>query len=153
MLQFLLQEEEWLDQLQDLAGAGNFLEMQAQGLLLPRYDAEVRRQILYASLFSRVNLPKQRPRVFSMQLCIYVKMAVLITEILVLDQPSMRKFASKLDDVLKNCHQNFLIMIDFILSGIGDVQMKKSIEFKLLKTVITKKLDQNSGRNRLTAFR
>lgn len=39
-----------------------------------------------------------------MQLNIYLKVAVLVTEILVLDQPSMRKFASKLDDVLKNCH-------------------------------------------------
>ena len=88
-----------------------------------------------------------------MQLCIYVKMAVLITEILVLDQPSMRKFASKLDDVLKNCHQNFLIMIDFILSGIGEIKIKKSIDYKLLKTVITKKLDPSNGRNKLTAFR
>ena len=90
--------------MQDLAGAGNFLEMQAQGILLPRYDPDLRHQTLYASLFSPIHLSKQRPRVFSMQLNIYILMAALITEILVLDQPSMRKFASKLDDVLKNCH-------------------------------------------------
>ena len=118
MLRFLLEEEEWLDHLQDMAGTGNFLEMQAQGLLLPRYDPDQRIKTLYASLFSSIQLSKQRPRVFAMQLYIYVKSAVLITEILVLDPTSMRKFASKLDDVLKNCHQNFLLMIDFIVSGI-----------------------------------
>ena len=39
-----------------------------------------------------------------MQLNIYVVVAALLAELLVLDQPTMRKFASKLDDVLKNCH-------------------------------------------------
>ena len=68
-------------------------------------------------------------------------MAVLVTEILVLDQSSMRKFASKLDDILKNCHLNFLLMIDFILSAITETQIKKSIDFKLLKTIIIKKVD------------
>ena len=44
-------------------------------------------------------------------------------------------------------------MVDFILSGIGEIPIKKSIDFKLLKTVVTKKLDPNNARNRLTAFR
>lgn len=89
-----------------------------------------------------------------MQLNIYVRMAALLIEVLVLDQPSMRKFASKLDDVLKNCHQNFLLLIDFILGGITEVHVKKSIDCKLLHTVITKKLSANVMRaNRLTMFR
>ena len=66
-----------------------------------------------------------------MQLNIYVVMATLLTELLVLDQPTMRKFASKLDDVLKNCHQNFLLMIEFILSSTDD-NMKKGIDCVLL---------------------
>ena len=70
-----------------------------------------------------------------MQLNIYVVMATLLTELLVLDQPTMRKFASKLDDVLKNCHQNFLLMIDLsfnpILSSTDD-NMKKGIDCVLL---------------------
>lgn len=74
-----------------------------------------------------------------MQLNIYVAMAALLTELLVLDQPTVRKFASKLDDVLKNCHQNFLIMIDFILANPSE-EVKKNIDYVLLKKVITKKL-------------
>ena len=66
-----------------------------------------------------------------MQLNIYVVMATLLTELLVLDQPTMRKFASKLDDVLKNCHQNFLLMIEFTLSSTDD-NMKKGIDCVLL---------------------
>ena len=66
-------------------------------------------------------------------------MAALLTELLVLDQPTMRKFASKLDDVLKNCHQNFLLMIDFILSGMAESQ-KQGVDYVLLKKVIVKKL-------------
>ena len=42
MLKTLLFEEEWLDNLQDLAGTGCFIEMQAQGMLLPRYDPDKR---------------------------------------------------------------------------------------------------------------
>ena len=54
VLQFLLQEEEWLDQLHDLASSGNFQEMSAQGLLLPRFNPEFAQQTLYASLFQAV---------------------------------------------------------------------------------------------------
>ena len=78
--------------------------MSAQGLLLPRFKPEFETQTLYASLFDAIDLPKRRPKVFAMQLNIYIVMAALLTELLVLDQPTMRKFASKLDDVLKNCH-------------------------------------------------
>jgi hypothetical protein len=84
-------------------------------------------------------MAKQRPKVFAMQLNIYVVMAALLTELLVLDQPTVRKFASKLDDVLKNCHQNFIIMVDFILSSVGD-EIKKSIDYVLLHKVVVKKL-------------
>ena len=79
-------------------------------------------------------------------------MAVLITELLVLDQPTMRKFASKLDDVLKNCHQNFLLMIDFILSSAGE-DCKTNIDYVLLRKVIDKKLECQVKANRLTQFR
>ena len=79
-------------------------------------------------------------------------MAVLITELLVLDQPTMRKFASKLDDVLKNCHQNFLLMIDFILSSAGE-DCKTNIDYVLLRKVIDKKLECQVRANRLTQFR
>lgn len=45
-------------------------------------------------------------------------------------------------------------MIDILLSGITETAIKKSIDFKLLKTVITKKLDPtNALKNRLTTFR
>ena len=91
---------------------------------MPRFSADFSTQTLYASLFQSIQLLKQRPKVFSMQLNIYVVIAVLLTELLVLDQPTMRKFASKLDDVLKNCHQNFLLMIDFILNS-ADEELKK----------------------------
>ena len=74
-----------------------------------------------------------------MQLNIYVVIAALLTELLVLDQPTMRKFASKLDDVLKNCHQNFLLMVDFILSSADD-GLKKQIDCVLLRKVVVKKL-------------
>ena len=74
-----------------------------------------------------------------MQLNIYVVIAALLTELLVLDQPTMRKFASKLDDVLKNCHQNFLLMVDFILSSADD-ELKKQIDCVLLRKVVVKKL-------------
>ena len=87
-----------------------------------------------------------------MQLNIYVVMAVLMTELLVLDQPTVRKFASKIDDVLKNCHYNFLIMVDFILSSAGD-DIKKSIDYVLLKKVVVKKLQDKVKANRLTFFR
>jgi len=107
---------------------------------MPRYDPEMRPQTLYASLFTPIQLPKQRPRVFSMQLNFYVKLAAMLIEVLVLDQPAMRKFASKLDDVLKNCHQNFLLMIECILSGISETHVKKSIDCKLLHSVVAKKL-------------
>ena len=65
-----------------------------------------------------------------MQLNIYVVVATLLTELMVLDQPTVRKFASKLDDVLKNCHQNFLIMIQRILNAFkDDTQVKRSIDY------------------------
>ena len=128
--------------------------MQAQGLLLPRFDPDQRAQTLYASLFAPIYLAKQRPRVFSMQLDIYVKLAAILTELLVLDQPTMRKFASKLDDVLKNCHYNFLLMIEFITSGVTEAEQKKNIDFKLLRTIVTKKLNGKVIKaNRLTNFR
>jgi hypothetical protein len=97
-------------------------------------------------------MAKLRPKVFAMQLNIYVVMAVLMTEMLVLDQPTVRKFASKIDDVLKNCHYNFLIMVDFILSSAGD-DIKKSIDYVLLKKVVVKKLQDKVKANRLTFFR
>ncbi len=64
----------------------------------------------------------------------------------------MRKFASKLDDVLKNCHQNFLLMIDFILSSAGE-DCKTNIDCVLLRKVIDKKLECQVRANRLTQFR
>ena len=45
-------------------------------------------------------------------------------------------------------------MIDFLLSGVTETKVKKSIEHKLLRTVITKKLGPHIGKaNRLTTFR
>lgn len=89
-----------------------------------------------------------------MQLNIYVVLAALLTELLVLDKTTMQKFASKLDDVLKNCHKNFLLLIDFILSSAGD-EHKKSIDCVLLKKILAKKLpsQQQARGNRLTTFR
>ena len=87
-----------------------------------------------------------------MQLHIQVVVAALLTELLVLDQAAVRKFASKLDDVLKNCHQNFLIMIDFILSSVGE-EHKKSFDYVLLRKLVVKKLQDKVKANRLTFFR
>lgn len=50
-----------------------------------------------------------------MQLNIYVFVAVLLTELLVLEPFSIKKVANKLADVFVNCHENFLLMVDFIL--------------------------------------
>ena len=81
-------------------------------------------------------------------------LAAILTELLVLDQPTMRKFASKLDDVLKNCHQNFLLMIEFITSGVTEAEQKKNIDYKLLRTIVTKKMNGKVIKaNRLTNFR
>ena len=73
-------------------------------MLIHKFNPEFATMPLYATLFQQTTMPKQRPKVFSLQLHIYVVLAALLTELLVLDQPTMRKFASKLDDVLKNCH-------------------------------------------------
>ena len=92
---------------------------------------------------------------------IYVVIVVLLTEIIVLDQTLMRKQASKLDDVIKNCHESFLIMIDFILTNTTDENVQKSIDYVLLHKVIDKKLqelpankkDNGACVNQLTTFR
>ena len=71
---------------------------------------------------------------------IYVVIVVLLTEIIVLDQTLVRKLASKLDDVIQNCHESLLIMIDIILTNTTDEDVLKSIDYLLLLKVINKKL-------------
>ena len=126
--------------------------MSLRGFLLQRHSIDYSKYELYSNLLIQVNVQKQRPRVFATQLNMYVLMASMLVEVLVLHQPTMRKFASKLNDVFNNCHQNFLLMIDLILDSCN-VNPTQNLDFVILRKVIVKKLVQKQKLNRLTAFR
>ena len=85
MLKYMLEEEEALNQLVELAREGNFQEMSIRGLLLPRLDPDFSNYELYATLFSSISQPKHRPRVFAMQMNIYYLVSVMLTELLLLE--------------------------------------------------------------------
>ena len=82
----------------------------------------------------------------------YLLLASMLVEVLVLHQPTIRRFASKLDDVFNNCHQNFLLMIDLILDSCN-INPTQNIDYVILRKVTVKKLLSRSKVNRLTAFR
>ena len=88
-----------------------------------------------------------------MQLNIYVFVAALLTELLVLEPISIKKVANKLADVFANCHENFLLMVDFILQSTCGLAAVSSIDHVILRKIVTKKLKGRAKTNKLTTFR
>ena len=78
--------------------------MSLRGFLLSRHSEDYEKYELYSNMLVQTSLQKQRPRVFATQLNIYLMLASMLVEVLVLHQPTIRRFASKLDDVFNNCH-------------------------------------------------
>ena len=108
--------------------------------------------MLYSDLFSSVPLSKQRPKVFALQLHVFLFVATLTTEVLVQYTPLISPFASKLDEVFAYCHQNFLLLVDLILDSCK-FATTQNIDYVLLRKVTVKKLKQKEKIHRLTSFR